>query len=302
MNPALQGYAAAVLGGVADPRETADELEAVDALVRDNTALFMALTDTALPAPARRAVLRELLEGRVSTPVARAAAYTAGAIGAPEVPAALSWLAMRARHLADGVTVEDPQLGHLEARARVGGFAAALFEDQPTATLEEVEDELFRFSRTVADTPALRSALGNRDLPVEVRQSVVHDLLGGRAQPLTVRLVDYAVAGGRARDVVGTLQWLVEETARARGWRVAKVRSARSVEGQSRDQLAESLTNVTGTPVELQVTVDPRLLAGVVVEVGDLRVEASAQGRLDRLREHITSGGWDDRGYGAGRS
>lgn len=300
MNPALQGYAAAIVGEGADVAVVAEELRAVDALVADNSTLFVALTDTSVPGPARRAVVRDLLSSRVSEPVVRAAAYVAGSLAATDVPAGLSWLATRARLAAAGEASSEPPLGHLEARARVAGFAAAVFEPLATGELEEVEDELFRFSRTVAATPALRAALSDRDLPVPVRQDVVHQLVADKVRPATLRLIDYAISGGRPRDLVGTLAFLVEETAKARGWRVARVRAAQSVDGEERDHLTSSLSQVTGTPVELQVTLDPDLLAGVVVEVGDLRVEASARGRLDRLREHMATGGWEDHGYGGG--
>jgi hypothetical protein len=46
------------------------------------------------------------------------------------------------------------------------------------------------------------------------------------------------------------------------------------------------------------VTIDPALLAGVRVRIGDLQLEATARDRIDQLREHIVSGGWDDRGFG----
>jgi F-type H+-transporting ATPase subunit delta len=97
---------------------------------------------------------------------------------------------------------------------------------------------------------------------------------------------------------VGTLDWLVEQTAAARGWRVARVRSAAEVEAGQQTRLAESLAQVAGAPVELQITVDPQLLGGVVVQIGDLLVDATARGRLNRLREHLLPGGWENRGFG----
>lgn len=300
MNPALEGYAAAVLADGYGLQSVAEELLEVEHLVRDNPTLFTAMTDTSIPGPARRAVLDDLLTGRVDDRVRRTAAFAAGQVAAPEVPVALSWLANGARILSEGDGVLEPSLGHLDARARVGGFAVAIFEELPTAALDEVEDELFRFARTVADTPSLRSALTDRELPVTVRQGVVDDLLGGKVLPATLRLVNFAVLAGRPRDLVGTLDFLVEETARARGWRVARVRAAQPVEGAERERLAQSLTHYTGLPVELQVTVDPTLLAGVVVEIGDLRLDASARNRLERLRERLVSPGWEDQGFGRG--
>ncbi|MFI5100241.1 MAG: F0F1 ATP synthase subunit delta [Actinomycetes bacterium] len=81
MNPSLQGYAAAVLGAVpAGSREqVAAELRAVDALISDSGELFTALTDTAVPAPARRGVLAELLQGKVSDAVRRVSVFAGGA-------------------------------------------------------------------------------------------------------------------------------------------------------------------------------------------------------------------------------
>ncbi len=302
MNPALEGYSAAVLedsrSSTDGPSRLAADLAAVDRLFTDNAVLRSALTDTAVAASARRAVLEDLLEGKVSPAARRAAGFAAGAVPGQELPTAINWLAHRSRAYAEDRLPDDAVPGHLQARRRVGGYAAAVFEDLPVAGLEEIEDELFRFSRTVGATPALRGALSDRDLPITVRQAVVNDLLRDRAQPATVRLVDYVVVGGRPRDFVGTLDWLAEETARARGWRVARVTAGQAVDEGERTQLEETLSRVAGAPVELQVTVDPGLLAGVNVEIGDLQLDATARGRLDRLREHVVSGGWQDQGFG----
>ncbi len=169
-----------------------------------------------------------------------------------------------------------------------------------TGELENMEDELFRFARIVESTPALRSALVDRDLPVEVRQGLVTELLEGKVQLGTLALARYVIAGGRARDVVGTLDWLVEQTAAARGWRIARVRAAATVDDAQQADLSDSLTALAGSPVELQVVIDPSLLSGAVIQIGDLQVDASARGRLDALREHLVPGGWDDKVFGAG--
>jgi F-type H+-transporting ATPase subunit delta len=156
-----------------------------------------------------------------------------------------------------------------------------------TEQLEEIEDQLFRFARTVESSRGLRGALGDRDLPVPVRQGIIADLIGGQALPATQRLAAYAIRGGRARDIVSTLDAIVVEAARARGWRVARVSSAEDVGDTQREGLGNALAHLTGSPVELQVTIDPALLGGVVVQVGDLLVDGSARHRLDQLKEHL---------------
>ena len=79
--------------------------------------------------------------------------------------------------------------------------------------LESLEDDLFRFGRIVASTPGLRDALTDRDLEVAARQGLVTQLLEGKVPATTLALVRYAVTGGRARDFVGTIAFLVEQTA-----------------------------------------------------------------------------------------
>ena len=86
----------------------------------------------------------------------------------------------------------------------------------------------------------------------------------------------------------------MEETARTRGWRVARVSAAQEIDEQERTRLAESLGRLTGQPVELQVTVDPSLLAGAIVRVGDLQVDATARSRIDELREHMSTTSWQE--------
>ncbi len=296
MNPSLQGYAAAVLESV--PADSlgglAVELESVDELVDSNTQLRSALTDTAVPAAARRAVINDLLTGKVSDQARRTAVFAAGAVSAPDVPLALNWLSNRARHTAEGNVSGEESLGHVAARERVGGFAAALFESLSVAQLDELEDELFRFARTVEGAPSLRSVLSDRDIALDARHAIVDQLLAGKVSAATIALVQYTITGGRPRDLVGTLDFLVVQTAKARGWRVARVRAARAMDADESSRLAESLSALTGSPVELQVSLDPDLLSGVLIDIGDLRVDATARGRLDALREHLLTHAWDD--------
>jgi F-type H+-transporting ATPase subunit delta len=303
VNPTLQGYAAAVLeaDGSGDAlRQLAGDLEAIEQLVLSNAPLHAALSDTTVRGPARRAVMLDLLDGKVGAPARRLAAFACSAVRAPEVAVALGWVATRARHAAEGQEFEEPPLSLTESRQRVGGFATAVDEDLSNAALESLEDDLFRFSRIVGSTPALRAALVDRDLAHEARQALVSQLLEGKVPPSTISLIRYVVAGGRARDIIGTLSWLVEQTAMARGWRIARVRAASPIEDAQQVSLSASLTSLAGAPVELQVIIDEALLSGAVIQIGDLQVDASARGRIDALREHLIPGGWEDSGLHAG--
>jgi F-type H+-transporting ATPase subunit delta len=301
VNAALQGYLAAteeslaVAGALAD---AAAELRAIAGTVDASTELTLVLDDGALPATARRSVLGELLAGKVREQVARLVHQAVTVVPAAEVTTSFRWLASRLTEAADRARTEpgapppdEPALGRLASRHRVEGYAAAVFESVSIGELEDIEDDLFRFARTVEASRPLRSALADRELPVPERQGLAAALLAGKVAPSSLRLVAYAIRGGRARDFVWTLDGLVESAAAARGWRVAKVRAAESVPEDQQHELRSALQSLTGDPVELQVVTDPSLLAGAVVEVGDLLVDGTVRHRLDELREQFATDG-----------
>ena len=296
MNPALQGYLVAMEESLADVGGLADagaQLHSVADLVEGANALLLAVNDGSVPVASRRALLETLLTGKVRPEVVRLVHQAVTVVPAGEVVSSFRWMGTRLEHLAarPAATAAEPfdeeVLGRLGSRNRVSGYAAAVFESLTTADLEEIEDQLFRFARTVEADRPLRHALGDRDLPVVVRQDVIAKLLEGKALPATVRLARYAARGGRARDIVSTLDALVDDAARARGWRVAKVHAASAVDDVQQQGLSQALALLTGNPVDLQVTVEPDLLGGVVVQVGDLLVDSSTRHRLDELKEHV---------------
>ena len=297
MIPALQGFAAAVLSELdaAGVVSVAAELASLERLVASEPALTAALTDTGLAPAVRRAVATDLLATRIGAESLRLVAEEPGprdgrqaVVPAQVVPLAISWVANRARLSADRTYLEEP-LSAMAARRRVGGFAAAVFANLSIDELATVGSELFQVARLISATSAVRAALGDRELPAEARSAFLRGLLEGKASAATVAISAYVPLGGRARDVVGTLDYLVVQAAQHRGWRVARVQSGAPLDDAQRAALSASLEQLAHHPVELNVTVDEALLAGIIVEIGDLRLDDSLRGRLEVLREHVAT-------------
>ncbi len=171
---------------------------------------------------------------------------------------------------------------------RVDGYATAMFEvARVEGSLDEVEDELFRFARTLEGNDQLRSVLTDDAVPAERRRGVVGDLLGDRASPVTTNLVSLVVGAGRARDLPAIIDRLVQRAAAEHDKEVAEVRSAVALDEDQRQRLAEALGRATGKSVEVKVVVDPSVLGGLVARVGDTVIDGTVRTRLDQLRETI---------------
>jgi F-type H+-transporting ATPase subunit delta len=117
--------------------------------------------------------------------------------------------------------------------------------------------------------------------------ALVKDLLSDRVRPPTARLIAYVFQAGHVRDIVGTLEWVAGLAAEERGRRVAEVRSAVDLDDAERRRLGEALTRTLGRPVELRVEVDPSLMGGMAVTIGDTVIDGSVRHRLDQLRETL---------------
>lgn len=153
--------------------------------------------------------------------------------------------------------------------------------------LATVEEDLFRFARTLEGSDELRSVLTDEAIPAGRRLGVITDLLGGRASPLSAALVSTVVAAGRARQLPEIVDRFVQRSAASRDRVVAEVRSATPLEGDQRDRLAEALGRATGKSVEVRVVIDPDVLGGLVAQIGDTVIDGSVRSRLDELRERI---------------
>jgi F-type H+-transporting ATPase subunit delta len=168
------------------------------------------------------------------------------------------------------------------------GYAQALFQvAKAEGALEQVEDELFRFARTLENETRLREALTDPSLPAERRARMVEELLGPKASPHTTNIVAFLVQQGRARELPKIIDSLVQLAAEERNKAVAEVRSAMPLDAEQREKLKEAIAGATGKQVELKVLVDASVIGGLLVRVGDQVFDGTVRRKLQMAREHI---------------
>ncbi len=171
---------------------------------------------------------------------------------------------------------------------RIAGYASGIFElAQAEGELERVETELFSIAKAFGDSPELRSTLTDPQLPLDKKQSIIDELLGGRASGLTVGLVQLIVSQGRASDLPAVAKAVVEAAASSRNKAVAEVRSAVPIDDATVARLAAGLSRATGKDVEVKVIVDESVIGGISARVGDTVIDGSLSRRVDSLRQAV---------------
>ncbi|HHV21896.1 MAG TPA: F0F1 ATP synthase subunit delta [Propionibacterium sp.] len=238
----------------------AGELFAVVDAIEGQPALRRSLTDPGMPEDQRKALVRQLLKDRISS----------AAVWVVEQAVGMRWSGGRS----------------LIAALERQGVRAELRAAQQNGQLDNVEDELFRFGRTVAGERGLGEALRDRRSDVSARRDLVTRLLDGKAHEATVVLARRAVAGrsGSYDDTVDSYLALAADL-RRRG--LATVRVARPLTPEQHERLRAALSRQVGREVAMHVVVDPEVLGGVRVELGDEVIEGTVSGRLDDARRQI---------------
>lgn len=237
-----------------DAAKLAEDLAAVTALLDREVSLRRVLTDPAQSGEAKAELARRLLGGQVG---GETADLVAGMVRS-------RW--SRSRDLVDAI----------EELADSADFIAA----ERTGVLDDVEDELFRFGRIVTSNGGLRSALTDKVASRSAKAELLHSLLGGRANPVTERLVIRLVTHPRGRSLESGLNALSKLAADRRDRMVAEVRSAVPLNDQQKQRLGEALAKLYGRRVHLNLDVDPEVLGGVQVRIGDEIINGTIADRL----------------------
>jgi len=170
----------------------------------------------------------------------------------------------------------------------ISGYAQAMFAvARAEDALSAVEDELYTFGKALEENTELRESLTDAGLPAENKKAVVRDLLGDRANPVTVSLLGFVIDAGRARALPKIVDELARMAAEEREHALAEVWSAVDLSASQRERLAGALSRATGRQVDVKVVVDPTVVGGVVARVGDEVFDGSIASRLEEARQAL---------------
>ena len=164
---------------------------------------------------------------------------------------------------------------------------ALLVRAESDGQIEDVEDQLFRFSRILDTEPRLITLLSEYSAPLDGRISLLNNVLSRRASKNTADLLRQTIEllhGDRADESIRELANLAVSR---RGEVVAHVSAASELSDAQTDRLTQLLTRIYGHPVSLQLHIDPALLGGLAISVGDEVIDGSLASKLASAETHL---------------
>ncbi|MPV48916.1 MULTISPECIES: F0F1 ATP synthase subunit delta [unclassified Pseudactinotalea] len=153
--------------------------------------------------------------------------------------------------------------------------------------IADLEEDVFRIVRLLAEERELRLSLSNRDLPAERRVDLVRSVFGERIGSEAFDLVSRVVAAPRGRTLTAGLMRVAEHAATRRNRLLAVVTAAVPLSRAQQDRLGAMLSSAYGRTMQVNVAVDPALVGGLRIQVGDELVDATVLTRLDEARRRL---------------
>jgi F-type H+-transporting ATPase subunit delta len=245
----------------ADLRRLGDELFSVTRLLDGERSLRRLLADPSSPEEARAGLVERLFGQQLA---------------AATLDVAKGIVAARWSRPGDLVSA-------FEAVARQALLAVA----EKEGSLDDVEDELFRFGRVLDREPELSTLLTDAARPADGRVALLDQLVGNKVSPVAAALLQQSVRLPRARHLDVVSEELAELAAARRDRSVARVTTPVALSPEQEQKLTDSLARLYGRPMSLQIELDPGLLGGLVVQVGGEVIDGSVASKLAAARRSL---------------
>lgn len=174
-------------------------------------------------------------------------------------------------------------------RGAVGArYAEALYEiAKREKAVDTIEQELQAVDAIIRENRDLQKILYHPRVTPEDKKSLLSDLLSGKISAVTMEFLKLLVERQREQFLSDIVSYYTNLANKARNVAEAGVSSAVDLTAEEKQLLADLLNKLTGKKVETSYKVDPSLIGGIVVRIGDRVIDGSIRTRLTTLREHL---------------
>ncbi len=182
------------------------------------------------------------------------------------------------------VVDENVEVVRRYAEALVSAASGENRAEEALEALEAITTEV------LGQYPAFRQVLASAQVPVAEKDRILQQVFGDRVESVVLRFLRVLNRRGRL-DLVPALARECRQIWNRRHKRVVvQVRSAVALDAAQEDALQQRLAAMTGATPILQITTDPGLIGGLIVQVGDQVCDASVRNRLEQVRQRLIEG------------
>ncbi|RSX55285.1 F0F1 ATP synthase subunit delta [Bifidobacterium samirii] len=171
------------------------------------------------------------------------------------------------------------------------GVDAMMYYSDATGTTLKVSIELAQLHSALLNLPVVRSKLYDASVSADARIKLLYSLIGkADFDQVTKRLAEHATCNLRNRRYLQTVQWLINKYSRHMGESMVTVTTAVPLTEAQVKRLVAVYTAKVGRPVHVNSVVDPNVIGGMRIQVGDEITDNTVVAQLQHLRRSIQAG------------
>jgi len=150
--------------------------------------------------------------------------------------------------------------------------------------------QLLDFAAAYAESPELRNFLASPAIPREAKHGVIEKLVARLGASKIIRNFLFVVVDNQRVHLLPEIVESFEQVLRQRqGVAEAQVASAVELNERQKSTLVQTLERLTGKKIQAKYSLEPGLLGGAVVRIGDTIYDGSVKNRLNQLRARLTA-------------
>lgn len=166
-------------------------------------------------------------------------------------------------------------------------YAEALYEAaHAQSAVDQVRSELNEFAEAMAPGSELREALTSPEIDEASKRAAVSQIMEG-AHPVSLGFVQVLIDRGRIAELDDVVTAYGRRVDAAEGRVVVTAVTAIPLTPELREKIRDKVKAQTGREAEIEETVDPSIIGGLVLRVGDVVVDASLRTRLEEMRRSL---------------
>ncbi len=168
------------------------------------------------------------------------------------------------------------------------GVDGMMYYADHTNTTLQVSVELAELHSALLDLPVVRTKLYDATVSSEARIKLLYSLIGDADfTKVTKRLAEHATCNLRNRRYLQTIQWLINKFSRHMGESMVTVTTATPLSKEQVEKLIAIYTAKTGHPVHINSVVDPTVMGGMRIQVGDEVTDNTVVAQLQHLQRTV---------------
>lgn len=169
-----------------------------------------------------------------------------------------------------------------------GRYAKSLVDlSQERNLLEQVYTDINFFLSVYKQNPAMQAMLTSPIITSDKKMAVLQKVFGSKVQPLTIQFFEIITRKNRSTYLATIAQAVINQYNDIKNIATATVMSAVALDAKNYDEIKSFISSSTGKNIELQTIVDPKLIGGIVIKIGDKLFDASIAGSLNKVKQEL---------------